>query len=125
MAARLKLVLSESGISIPSNKSVVTAKLYYYGNGASYNYNNPEGTITIDGTKYDFDHDFTTSTSAQLLATKSKTVTHNADGSKTVSVSAKFKTGVSLGTLSASATLELTTIPRVSTLTLEDRKSVV
>lgn len=119
MAARLSLVLSESNVNIINNTSVVTAKLYYYGNGASYNYNNPKGTITIDGTSYSFNHDFTKSTSAQLLATKSKTVTHNADGSKTVSVSAKFKTGVSLGTLSASATLELTTIPRVSTLTLD------
>ena len=118
MAAYLKLVLSESDVSIAKNTSKVTAKLYYYGNGASYNYNNPSGTIKIDGTSYSFDHDFTTSTSAQLLATKSKTVTHGSDGSKTVSVSASFKTGVSLGTMSTSATLKLTKIARTSTLSL-------
>ena len=118
MAAYLKLVLSESDINTANNTSVVTAKLYYYGNGASYNYNNPSGTIKIDGTSYSFNHDFTTSSSAQLLATKSKTVTHNADGSKTVSVSASFKTGVSLGTLSTSASLKLTKIARTSTLSL-------
>lgn len=118
MAAKLKLVLSESSVNVANNTSKVTAKLYYYGNGASYNYNNPSGTITIDGTSYSFNHDFTTSTSAQLLATKSKTVTHNTDGSKTVSVSAKFKTGVSLGTLSTSASKTLTKIARASTLSL-------
>lgn len=124
MAARLSLVLSESNVNIINNTSVVTAKLYYYGNGASYNYNNPKGTITIDGTDYSFNHDFTKSTSAQLLATKSKTVTHNADGSKSVSVSASFNTGVSIGTLKTSATLALTKIARASNIAL-DKTSVL
>ena len=79
--------------------------------------------ITIDGTPYSFSHDFTTSTSAQLLATKSKTITHNSDGSKSVSVSASFATGVSLGTLTTSKSITLTTIPRVSDLSL-DKESV-
>ena len=118
MAAYLKLVLSESDVNIIDNTSKVTAKLYYYGNGVSFNSNNPKGTITIDGEEFSFNHDFTTSTSSQWLATKSKTVTHNNDGSKTVSVSASFKTGVSLGTLKKSATLVLTTIPRASDLSL-------
>lgn len=124
MAARLSLVLSESNVNIINNTSVVTAKLYYYGNGASYNYNNPKGTITIDGTDYSFNHDFTKSTSAQLLATKTKTVTHNADGSKSVSVSASFSTGVSIGTLKTSATLQLTKIARASNIAL-DKTSVL
>lgn len=118
MAARLSLVISESSVSVANNTSVVTAKLYYYGNGVSYNYNDPSGTIVIDGTSYSFSHDFTTSTSAQLLATKSKTVAHGSNGAKTVSCSASFATGVSLGTLRTSASKALTTIPRVSDLSI-------
>ena len=118
MAARLSLVISESSVSIPNNTSVVTAKLYYYGNGVSYNYNSKPGTIVIDGTSYSFSASFTKSTSAQLLATKSKTVTHNSNGAKTVSCSASYTTGVSIGTLSTSASKTLTTIPRVSDLSL-------
>lgn len=118
MAAYLKLVLSESDVSTANNTSKVTAKLYYYGNGSSYNYDAKPGSITIDGTTYSFSHSFTTSTSAQLLATKSKTVTHNSNGKKTVSVSAKFKTNTSLGTLSTSNSITLTTIARTSTLSI-------
>lgn len=118
MAARLSLVISESSVSIPNNTSVVTAKLYYYGNGVSYNYNSKPGTIVIDGTSYSFSASFTKSTSAQILATKSKTVTHNSNGAKTVSCSASYTTGVSIGTLSTSASKALTTIPRVSDLSL-------
>lgn len=118
MAARLSLVISESDVNVANNTSKVTAKLYYYGNGESYNNYSPSGTITIDGTSYSFSHNFSTSTSAQLLATKSKTVTHNSNGAKTVSVSAKFVTNTSLGTLTTSTTKALTTIPRVSDLSL-------
>lgn len=118
MAAYLKLVLSESDVNKKNNTSKVTAKLYYYGNGVSYNANSPSGSITIDGTAYSFSHSFTTSTSAQLLATKTKTVTHNSNGKKTVSVSAKFKTGVTLGTLETSGSITLTTIARTSTLSI-------
>lgn len=118
MAARLSLVISESSVSIANNTSVVTAKLYYYGNGVSYNYNSKPGKIVIDGTSYSFSASFTKSTSAQLLATKSKTVTHNSNGAKTVRCSASYTTGVSIGTLSTSASKALTTIPRVSNLSL-------
>lgn len=118
MAARLSLVISESSVNVANNTSVVTAKLYYYGNGVSWsNYQN-SGTITIDGTSYSFSSTFSKSTSAQLLATKSKTVTHGSNGAKTVSVSARFVTTVSIGTLTTSASKVLTTIPRVSDLKL-------
>ena len=123
MAARLSLVISESSVSIANNTSVVTAKLYYYGNGVSYNYNSKPGKIVIDGTSYSFSASFTKSTSAQLLATKSKTVTHNSNGAKTVSCSASYTTGVSIGTLSTSASKALTTIPRVSDIKI-DKSSV-
>lgn len=118
MAARIELVLTESDVSIVNNTSKVTAKLYYYGNGVSYSGYQKKWTITIEGTTYSGTNTFTTSTSAQLLGTVSKTVTHNDNGAKTVSVSASFATGVSIGTLTTSKSLTLTTIPRVSDLSI-------
>lgn len=116
--AYISLVLSESDVDTANNTSKVTAKLYYHGNGVSWSNNKKAFKITIDGTTYSGKDTFTTSTSAQLLSTKSKTVTHNSDGKKTVSVSASFATGVSIGTLTTSKNITLTTIPRASTLTL-------
>lgn len=118
MAARIEIVLTESDVSIVNNTSKVTAKLYYYGNGVSYSGYQKKWTITIDGTTYSGTNTFTTSTSAQLLGTVSKTVTHNDNGAKTVSVSASFETKVSIGTLTTSKSLPLTTIPRVSDLSI-------
>lgn len=119
MAARIELVLTESDVSIVNNTSKVTAKLYYYGNGVSYSGYQKTWKITIDGTTYSGTNTFTTSTSAQLLGTVSKTVTHNDNGAKTVSVSASFATGVSIGTLTTSKSLTLTTIPRVSDIEVD------
>ena len=116
--AYISLVLSESDVDTANNTSKVTAKLYYHGNGVSWSNNKKTFKITIDGTTYSGTDTFTTSTSAQLLGTKSKTVTHNSDGKKTVSVSASFATGVSIGTLTTSKSITLTTIARASTLTV-------
>lgn len=118
MAARIELVLTESDVSIVNNTSKVTAKLYYYGNGVSYSGYQKKWTITIDGTTYSGTSTFTTSTSAQLIGTVSKVVTHNDNGAKTVAVSASFETKVSIGTLTTSKSLTLTTIPRVSDLSI-------
>ena len=119
MAARIEIVLTESDVSVVNNTSKVTAKLYYYGNGVSYSGYQKTWKITIDGTTYSGTNTFTTSTSAQLLGTVSKTVTHNDNGAKTVSVSASFATGVSIGTLTTSKSLTLTTIPRVSDIEVD------
>ena len=118
-AARIELVLTESDVSVVNNTSKVTAKLYYYGNGVSYSGYQKTWKITIEGTTYSGTSTFTTSTSAQLLGTVSKTVTHNDNGAKTVSVSASFATGVSIGTLTTSKSLTLTTIPRVSDIEVD------
>lgn len=121
--ARLSLSITESNVNIANNTSVVTVKLYYYGNGVSWSDYQKNGRIVIDGTTYTFTSSFSKSTSAQLLATKSKTVTHNSDGSKIVSVSGRFETTLAPGTLTTSASKALTTIPRVSDLSL-DKTSV-
>ena len=114
----ISLVLSESNVNTTNNTSVVTANLYYYGNGVSWSNDRQPYRIIIDGTAYSGTSSFSTSTSAQLLGTASKTVTHNDNGAKTVSVSASFTTGVSLGTLTTSRNITLTTISRLSSLSV-------
>lgn len=114
----ISLELSESNVNTANNTSVVTAKLYYYGNGVSWSNDRQPYRIVIDGTTYSGTSSFSTSTSAQLLGTASKTVTHNDNGAKTVSVSASFATDVSLGTLTTSRNITLTTISRLSSLSV-------
>lgn len=114
----ISLELSESNVNTANNTSVVTANLYYYGNGVSWSNDPQPYSIVIDGTTYSGTSSFSTSTSAQLLGTASKTVTHNDNGAKTVSVSASFTTGVSLGTLTTSRNITLTTISRLSSLSV-------
>lgn len=114
----ISLELSESNVNTANNTSVVTANLYYYGNGVSWSNDRQPYTIIIDGTAYSGRSSFSTSTSAQLLGTASKTVTHNDNGAKTVSVSASFATDVSLGTLTTSRNITLTTISRLSSLSV-------
>lgn len=116
MAGNIAIELTESNVNIANNTSDVTAVVVYYGNGVSYNGNACPVTLTLDGTKYTGTATFTTSTSRQVLMTRTKTVTHNADGSKSVSASASFVTDVSLGTLTASNSKTLTTIPRASSI---------
>lgn len=114
----ISLALSESNVNTANNTSVVTAKLYYYGNGVSWSNDRQPYRIVIDGTTYSGTSSFSTSTSAQLLGTASKTVTHNDNGAKTVTVSASFATDVSLGTLTTSGNITLTTISRLSSLSV-------
>ena len=114
----ISLVLSESNVNTANNTSVVTANLYYYGNGVSWSNDRQPYRIVIDGTTYSGTSSFSTSTSAQLLGTASKTVTHNDNGAKTVTVSASFTTDVSLGTLTTSSNITLTTISRLSSLSV-------
>lgn len=118
MAGNISITITESGVNIPRNTSVVTVNVYYYGNGLSWNANSCPGTIYIDGASYSFSHSFTRSSGAQWLGSASRTVTHNNDGSKTVYCSASFSTDVSLGTLSTSGSATLTVIPRASDLSL-------
>lgn len=116
MAGNIAIELSESNVNIANNTSDVTAVVVYYGNGVSWNNNACPVSLTLDGTAYSGTSTFSTSTSRQVLMTRTKTVTHSSDGSKSVSASASFATDVSLGTLTASNSLKLTTIPRASSI---------
>ena len=125
MAAYIYLSLSEESVNVAANTSNVRAKLYYVGNGVSWsNYSCP-WTININGNNGSGSHTVTKAASSQYLGERVVTVGHNSDGSKSVSVSASFTvSGTSIGTLSTSASITLTKIPRKSTLSSVSPSSV-
>lgn len=111
MGASLSLTVTESNVSQANNTSVVKVVLKITATGETHNGYAQYGYITIDGTKYGFNHSFSKGTTT-TLATKSKTVAHNADGSKSVTVVGYYQTGVSPGNLSKSTTKTLAKIIR-------------
>lgn len=123
MAVTISIAITQNSQSITNNTSNVTAAVTVKWTGGSFNATGEcTGTLTINGTKYSFSgltfNTGRTTSGSQIIMTKTVTVAHNADGTKTLSCSASFVTGLSSGTVSASASKTLTTIPRASTPTL-------
>ena len=115
MGAKLTATITESSINNLNNTSLVTVRLTISWTSGSYNLNNKSGYITIDGTKYTFSNSFNndkTTSGSKVLATKRKTVTHNTDGTKTVSCSGYYQTGTSAGNITWKGNKKLTSIPR-------------
>lgn len=113
--------------NVANNTSSVTAKVQLVSTGASYTINSSaskSGTLTINGTKYSFS--FTAQLSGnqtKTLYTKTVTVAHNADGTKTVAFAATAGINVTLGgtyygNVSASGNGVLNTIPRATNVTV-------
>lgn len=126
-----KIDVSESDVSTSGNTSKVTANAYVRRTDSSSNgaYNN-DGTawsITIDGTTTSGTSAWSTknTTAWQFLGSASKVITHNSDGSKSITISGSH-TGNSasgsskMGNASGSGNFALTTIPRASSITATD-----
>ena len=121
MSVWLTATVTESNINQTNNTSDVTVNLYANWDWGSYNLMNPGGWLSIDGDSQAFNHNFNsnrTQTGSELLVSRTKTVAHNADGSKTVAISAWFDTEVSSGQITLNQTKQLSTIPRASQPTL-------
>lgn len=122
--ATLYLVVTTESQSITNNTSYLKCVLKIKKNASCDSYNNGDASIsmTIAGTKLYSSSSFDISSlgidSTKTLATKYITVSHNSDGTKSVSCKAKFNSGVSLGSASISNTYKCTTIPRASSFTL-------
>lgn len=114
---------SESNVSSSGNSSKVTVNTYVRRTDVSSNgaYNN-DGTpwgITIDGEKFSGSSAWSTKNTSdwQHVGSASKVITHDSNGSKTISISASH-TGNSasssskMGDASGSGTFKLTDIPR-------------
>lgn len=114
----LYIVWEETATSTPNNTSTVKATVYLYNGYGSYSSGDAcPWYVTIDGTKTSGTI-YTWSGSPVAVGTATKVITHNANGSKSITISAYFDTaGTSTGTVSASGTATLTTIPRYATST--------
>lgn len=112
------IVATESDVSIANNTSKVTVAFHIVRSSWGWQTNNSySGSIVIDGTTFSFNYSPSWaygSSGDVTIATASKIVTHNLNGTKSCGVSATWNTSGnnSCGTASASGTLTLTTIPR-------------
>ena len=117
MASTPSITISQNSQSIANNTSSITVKCYVTTSGGSYNNYSPSGKCTINGTTYSFSHSIPANTKT-LVYSKTVTVGHNTDGTKTVSASFTFNTELYEGTIKASTSKKLTTIPRTTTPSL-------
>lgn len=117
MASTPSITITQNSQSIANNTSSITVKCYVTTSGGSYNNYSPSGKCTINGTTYSFSHSIPVNTKT-LVYSKTVTVGHNTDGTKTVSASFTFNTELYEGTIKASTSKKLTTIPRTTTPSL-------
>lgn len=130
MAVSISISITQNSQNIANNKSNVTVKVTASWTNGSYNAvvdanGTPQanGWLKVDGTSYNFNSTFNTgrlSSGSQVIFTKTTDIAHASDGKKTLTCSASFTTGVSSGTVTASASKTLTTIPRKSTLSVSN-----
>jgi hypothetical protein len=85
-------------------------------NGYYAEHTNGTGVLTVNGVDYPFSGHYRVNGSSQVIHSVGVWVPHNPDGSKTLYASASFNTRV-VGTLTASNSATLTTIPRASSPT--------
>lgn len=120
----IKLTVTETSYSITNNTSTISYSLTATkSSGTGYytsNTNNPY-KITINNVVEKDDsraYDFTGSTPKTItLASGTKTIAHDEDGTKTIAVSGYFKdANNSLGKATASGSVKLTDIPRASAI---------
>ena len=122
---RIQIAWTVDSQSVANNTSTVTAKVQLVSTGSSYTINSSaskSGSLTINGTKYTFN--FTASLSGnqtKTLFTKTVTVSHASDGTKTCAFSATCGINVTLsgtyyGNVTASGNGTFNTIARASTI---------
>ena len=122
---RLQIAWTVDSQSVANNTSTVTAKVQLVSTGSSYTINSSaskSGSLTINGTKYSFT--FTAALSGsqtKTLYTKTVTVAHNANGTKTCAFSATAGINVTLsgtyyGNVTASGNGTFNTIARASSI---------
>lgn len=123
MAVTLSISIAQNSQNVTNNTSNVTVSVIAKWTQGSWNLVQKPGWVKIDGTTYDFNHGFNAggyTTGSETLYTKTLNIPHNANGTKTLACSASYTTGVSSGTITATASKTLTTIPRKSTLSVSN-----
>lgn len=122
---QLKITWTVNSQSVANNTSSVTARVQLVSTGASYNIvssASKSGSLTINGARYSFSFSASLSgNQTKTLYTKTVTVSHNSDGTKTCSFSATCGINVTLsgtyyGNVTASGSGVFDTIARASTI---------
>lgn len=107
--------------NVANNTSSVTVRLIFHRYSSawqSYNLNGHNVKMTINGNSATASRVFDVrNTSAYTVYSRTVTVPHNSDGTKTFSYSASGNTGVMLGSYNFSGSGTLNTIPRASSIT--------
>ena len=119
----LNLYVDQGSQSITANTSTVNWRVTVSRTGGYYTYNNQGDSvlsISLDGRSvHSSNPTWHTSGEEYMLASGSSTISHNADGTKTLPVSCTFNPNNGLhGTITVSARLGLTTIPRSSSVSV-------
>lgn len=107
--------------NVSANTSTITANVYLVNDWSLSISGRSDNSITIDGTAQTFASPSISSTGTHLLGTVSQTVSHASDGSKSLTISAVFNiratlSGTYYGSITASATITLDSIPRASSV---------
>ena len=122
MGARLNLTLTEKpdSIDVVKNTSVVEALLTITTDRGTYNLSgDTSGSIVVNGKTTSLNGAKVYLETTTRLYYEEIEVQHDADGRKTVTASASFDVNTAVRWVYASATLELTKIPRASALLFE------
>lgn len=115
----LNLYVDQGSQSITANTSTVNWRMTVSRTGAYYTHNHQGDStlsLNLDGRNVHYSYPtWETSGEEYTLASGSSTISHNADGTKTLPISCTFNPNNGLhGTITVSASLSLTTIPRSS-----------
>ena len=119
----LNLYVDQGSQSITANTSTVNWRMTVSRTGAYYT-RNKQGdstlSLNLDGQNVHYSYPtWETSGEEYTLASGSSTISHNADGTKTLPISCTFNPNNGLhGTITVSASLSLTTIPRSSSVSV-------
>ena len=106
--------------NVSANTSTITCKLYLI-NDWSLGIGSRTNSCTIGGTAKSFTSPAISGTGTHTLGTVSQSISHNSDGTKSITISAVFKiqatiSGTYYEQIAASATVTLNTIPRASSV---------
>lgn len=119
----LNLYVDQGSQSITANTSTVNWRMTVSRTGAYYTHNHQGDStlsLNLDGQNVHYSYPtWETSGEEYTLASGSSTISHNADGTKTLPISCTFNPNNGLhGTITVSASLSLTTIPRSSSVSV-------
>lgn len=122
MAISASINISPGSMNVAGNYTPVTFSIIVSWTYGSWDHNSGTVTWTINGANHNFTrgkiNPNRTTSGSQTLVSKVVNIYHNADGTKTVSSSCSIPTATSSGTVKASNSRTLSTIPRATTPSL-------